>query len=107
MVDIHFCSYLFSAEFYRSPSQNNFLEILNKNFPSIDADAKETYILVDFNTNMYENNKYIHESNTVCTKFASADAKKYHQFCTMHGLKKLIQYPTRVTCSASTLTDHA
>ena len=31
---------------HRSPSQNSFLEILNKNFPSIDIDAKETYILV-------------------------------------------------------------
>ena len=67
---------------------------------------QKKHILVDFNTNMYENNEYIHESNTVCTKFASADAEKYHQFCTMHGLKKLIQYPTRVICSALTLTDH-
>ena len=92
---------------YRSPTQNNFLELLNKNFPSIDTDAKETYILGDFNINMYENNKYIvHENNTVCRKFASADAKKYHQFCTMHGLKQLTQCPTRVTCSTSTLINH-
>ena len=56
---------------------------------------------------MYENNKYIvHENNTVCTNFASADAKKYHQFCTMHGWKQLIECPTRVTCSTSTLIDH-
>ena len=56
---------------------------------------------------MYENNKYIvHENETVCTKLSSADAKKYHQFCTMHSLKQLIQFPTRVTCSTSTLTDH-
>ena len=62
------------------------------------------YILGDFNINMFENNKYIvHENNTVCTKFASADAKKYHPFCiTMHGLMQLIQCSTRVTCSAST-----
>ena len=70
---------------YISPSQNNFLEILNKNFPSFDTDAKETYILGDFNINKYQNNKYIvHENNTVCTKFTSADAKKYHQSCTMN-----------------------
>ena len=69
--------------------------MLNKNFPSIDTDAKETYILADFNINMHENKKYIvHENKTVCTKFASADAKKYHQFCTIHGLKPLIQCPT-------------
>ena len=38
---------------------------------------------------------------TVCTKFASADAKN-----TMHCLKQLIQCPTQVTRSTSTLIDH-
>ena len=81
---------------YRSHSQNNFLEILNKNFPSIDTYAKETFILGNFNINMYENNYIVHENNTDCTKFASADVKKYHQFRTIHGLKQLIQCSTRV-----------
>ena len=91
---------------YMSPSQNNFLKILNKNFPSFDTDAKETYILGDFNINKYQNNKYIvHENNTVCTKFASADARKYHQFCTMNGLKQQILCPARVTWRTSTLFD--
>ena len=55
---------------------------------------------------MYENNKYIvHENNIICTKYASTDAKNYHQFCTMHDLKQLIHCPIRVTCSTSTLTD--
>ena len=85
---------------YRSCSQNNFLNIL-------DTDAKGTYILSDFNINIYEINKYIvHENDTVCTKFASADAKRYDQFCTMNGLKQLIQSPARVTCSTSTLIAH-
>ena len=88
-------------------SQNNFLEILNKNLPSINIDAKEIYILADFNINVYNSNKdIVHENNPFCTKSASTDAKKYHPFCTMHGLKQLIQYPTRVTCSVWTLTDH-
>lgn len=43
----------------RSSSQNNFLETLNRNFPAIDTDAKETYILGDFKISMYGNNKYI------------------------------------------------
>ena len=43
---------------------------------------------------------------TVSTKFASADAKKYDQFSTMHCSKQLSQCPTRVTCSTSTLTVH-
>ena len=56
---------------------------------------------------MYESNKYIiYENNRVCTKLASGDAKKYHQFYTTHSLKQLIQFPTSVTCSNSTLTDH-
>ena len=64
-------------------------------------------IIGDFNINIYENNEYIvHENNTVCTTFASADAKKHHQFCTMHDLKQLIQCPTRVTWSTSALIYH-
>ena len=90
---------------YRSPFQINFLnKILNKNFPFIDTNTKEMY----FNINMSENDKYIvQENNILCGTFASADAKKYHPFCTRHGLKQLIQqYPTRVTCSTSTLINH-
>ena len=32
--------------------------------------------------------------------------KIINQFCTIHGLKQLIQSPTRVTCRTSTLIDH-
>ena len=56
---------------------------------------------------MYENNKYIIlENNTVRAKFAFLDAEQYYQFCTKHGLKQLIECPTRVTCGTSTLIDH-
>ena len=41
---------------YSLPTENYFREILNKNFPSIDTDTKETYTLGDFNINIYENN---------------------------------------------------
>ena len=42
---------------------------------------------------MYENKKYIvHENNTVCTKFASADTKRYDQFYTMHSLRPCSHY---------------
>ena len=41
---------------YSLPTENYFREILNKNFPYIDTDTKETYILGDFNINIYENN---------------------------------------------------
>ena len=35
-----------------------------------------------------------------------SDIKKYYEFCTMFGLKQLIEVPTRVTCSSSTIIDH-
>ena len=91
---------------YRPPSQTNFLENLNKIFEKVDIDKKEIYILGDFNVNMYHSNRYIvRDDNTISSKFLSHDVKSYHQFCTMHGLKQLIQSPTRVTCSTSTLID--
>ena len=92
---------------YRPPSQNNFLEMLNMTFEKVNIDKKEIYILGDFNVNIHRNNRYIvRDDNTISAKFLSHDVKNYHQFSTMHGLKQLIQSPTRVTCSTSTLTDH-
>ena len=92
---------------YRPPRQTNFLEILNMAFEKVDVDKKEIYILGDFNINMYHNNRYIvRDDNTISSKFLSHDIKNYHQFCTMHGLKQLIQSRAHVTCSTSTLIDH-
>ena len=92
---------------YRQPSQTNFLEILNMNFERVDTDKKEIYIIGDFNINIYHNNRYIvRDDNTISSKFLSHDVKNYHQFCTMHGLKQLIQSPTRITCSTPTLIDN-
>ena len=92
---------------YRPPSQTNFLEILNIAFEKVDVNKKEIYILGDFNINMHHNNRYIvRDDNTIPSKFLPHDIKNYHQFCTMHGLKPLIQSPIRVTCSTSTLIDH-
>ena len=98
---------IFVGIIYRPPNQSNFLEIINANFDKLDTDTKESYVLGDFNINMYQNNKYIvRYDNTISSKFLSSDIKNYHQFCTMHGLKQLIKSPTRVTCSNSTLIDH-
>ena len=36
----------------------------------------------------------------------TSDIKKYYEFCTMFGLKQLIEVPARVTCSSSTIIDH-
>ena len=89
------------------PDQSNFLEIINANFYKLDSDTKESYILDDFNINMYQNNKYIvRYDNTISSKFLSSDIKNYHQCFTMHDLKQLIKSPTRLTFSTSTLVDH-
>ena len=80
------------------PSQTNFLEILNMTFVSVDIDKKEIHILGNFNINMYHNNRYaVRHDNTISSKFLSSDVKNYHQFCTMHGLKQLIQSPIFIT----------
>ena len=33
------------------------------------------------------------------------DIKMYYEFCIIFGLKQLIEVPTRVTCSSSTIID--
>ena len=87
---------------YRPPSQTNLLEILNMTFEKVDIDKKEIYILGDFNVNVYHNNRYIVcDDNTISLKFLSYNVKIYHQFCTMHSLKQLIQSLTCVTCRTS------
>ena len=40
------------------------------------------------------------------SKSIPSDIKKYYEFCTMFGLKQLIEVPTRVTCSSSIIIDH-
>ena len=92
---------------YGHPNQSDFLESINAIFDKLDTDIKELYILGYSNLNMYQKNKYIiRGDSTISSKFLSSDIKKYHQFCTMHGLRQLIKSPTRVTCSTSTLIHH-
>ena len=51
---------------YRPPNQSNFLEIINVNFNKLEPNTKESYILGDFNINIYQNNKYIvRDDNTI------------------------------------------
>ena len=34
------------------------------------------------------------------------DARNYHPFCTMFGLKQIIKSPKRITCRNTSFTDH-
>ena len=83
---------------YRPPSQSEFLEIINTHFSKLDTNNNEIYILGDFNINLYLNNSYIFlKNNLLQSQSITSDIKKYYEFCTMFGLKQLIEVPTRVT----------
>ena len=79
-----------------------FIKTLNEHFAKLDITNKKTYILGDFNINLYHNGKYIIcKNNTLVSRSVSNDARNYHQFCTMFGLKYIIKSLARTS-----LIDH-
>ena len=93
--------------FYCPPIQTNFIKTLNEHFAKLDTTNKETYILGDFNINLYRNGKYIIcKNNTLVSRSVSNDVRNYHQFCTMFGLKQTTKSPTRITCRNASLIGH-
>ena len=89
---------------YRPPSQSEFI---NTYFSKLDANNNQIYILGDFNINFYLNNSNIFQKNNLLqSQSIPSDIKKHYEFCTMFGLKQLIEVPTCVTCSSSTIIDH-
>ncbi|MGY8822307.1 MAG: reverse transcriptase domain-containing protein, partial [Pseudomonadales bacterium] len=96
--------------FYRPPNQINFLEKLNENFESLGTENVETFLLGDFNINLFQNGRYMFNSNK--NRLVSTDNsisglfKKYKEFCTSYGLNQLIVTPTRIACQSSSLIDH-
>ena len=83
---------------YRPPNQTNFIKTLNENFAKLDTTNKETYILGDFNINLYHNGKYIiWKNNTLISRSVTKDARNYHQFCAIFGSKEIIKSSTRIT----------
>ena len=90
---------------YRPPNQTNFIKTLNENFAKLDITNKDTFI--HFNLNLYHNGKcIICKNNTLISISVTNDARNYHQFCTMFGLKQIIKSPTRITCRNTSLIDH-
>ena len=89
---------------YHPPSQGSFTELITEHFSKINTNNAEIYILGDFNINIFSKQKYIfHQRNT---QSMSPEVKNYCRFCSLYGLEQLIKFPTRVTCSTSSLTDH-
>ena len=92
---------------HRPPNQTNFMEIFNENLSKVDTNNVETYILGDFNINLWQNGHYVFQKhNFLSCLSVPNDVKNYFDFCTMFGLKQLIESPTRITCSSSSIIDH-
>ena len=83
------------------------MEIFNEKLSKVDTNNVETYILGDFNINLWQNGHYVFQKhNLVSCQSVPNDVKNYFDFCTMFGLKQLIESPTRITCSSSCIIDH-
>ena len=92
---------------YLPLDQTNFMEIFNENLRKVDTKNVETYILGDFNINLWQNGHYVFQKhNLLSCHSVPNDVKNYFDFCTMFGLKQLIESPTRITCSSSSIIDH-
>ena len=80
---------------------------MNEHFYKLHTINKESYILGDFNINLFLNNKYVFEKcSTTVSNIIPYDVRKYQEFCNVFNLKQLISCPTRITCSCSTIIGH-
>ena len=50
---------------YRPPNQTNFMEIFNENLSKVDTNNVETYILGDFNINLWQNGHYVFQKQSL------------------------------------------
>ena len=91
---------------YRPPNQSKFLDIFEENLPKLNTSYREIYFLGDFKINLFENGKYVFHKSSSNNKNLDSFTKKYHECCTLFGLKQLIKCPTRVTCNSSSILDH-
>ena len=83
------------------------MEIFNENLSKVDSNNVETYILGDFNINLWQNSHYVFQKHNLLSCQSVPNVVKNHfDFCTMFGLKQLIESPTRITCSSSSIIDH-
>ena len=94
--------------FYRPPNSNDFLNLLSNSFQQIDLNKKEINLLGDFNTNLFQNGKFLlkeNQSNQVKDPTSSL-ISKYKEFCQSFFLTEIIKEPTRTTCNTASLLDH-
>ena len=73
----------------------------------LDKANKETYIFGDFNIYLLHNGTYIIcKNNSLVLRSVSNDARNDHQFCTVFGLKQIVESLTHITCRNTSLNDH-
>ena len=85
----------------RPTNQTNFMEIFNESLSQVDTNNLESYI------NLLQNGHYVFQKNNLLScRSVPNDVKNYFDFCTMFGLKQLLESPTRQTCSSSSIIDH-
>ena len=92
--------------FYRPPDQRNFIESISQEFPSLNLESNEVYLLGDFNYNLYQNEKHIFKNFSKSTINVNAEIRNYIEFCSLFGLEQIIETPTRITCNSSSIIDH-
>ena len=92
---------------HRSLNQTNFKEIFNENLSKVDTNNIKIYILGDFKVDLLENGHNVFQKhNLLSCQSVPSDIKNYFDFCTMFDLEQLIESPTQITCSSSSITDH-
>ena len=67
---------------------------------------KSTYLAILTLTSILITSAFFKKDNILQSQLIPSDIKKYYEFCTMFGLKQLIEVPMRVTCRSSTIIDH-
>ena len=95
---------IFVGVLYRIPDQSRFLDRLSSAISNnCKFDNQEVYILRDLNINLL-NKKNIFQLGLNIIK--SFGIKHYQEFCSLHGLKQLINVPTRIAQCSLSLFDH-
>ena len=87
---------------------NNFFELFLKDLKLIDVTKSEVYFLGNFNVNLSLNDKFVLKKNQPfdTRNLSSPLFSKYKELYQTFSLKKIIQKPTRVTSTTSSLLDH-
>ena len=80
---------------FSSEIENIFFDILLPKTKPIDFNNQEVYILGNLNINLLNTKKHLPNG-----------IKRYREFCSLHGLRQLINAPKLIDQSSSSLLDH-